>query len=372
MRVRKGFTLIELLVVMAIIALLMAILFPALAKAREAANRAACVSNLGQICKSMIVYSADNSGVFPRLDPPQSALGTYVQPTIVAEDKLSGSATAAGEINIKLGTDTTIPGGEDNPFDFDQYKAVAGMKANRCVSQNLWLLCREGYAQAELFLCRSSSQSSNRVDTTDGIYSGPRCFTSFPWENGPAKGGSSTEATISYSFPQPWTVASATGFGSVDMWNAEVEGRVAIGADNNNGLNPNATGGTVGSPSTGSLTDTDIPYNTLKDCVNSRNHTKEGQNILYGDGHAKFEKSPYVGVDYDNVYTSLVGAGTLAVTKNSSGYTATLTAQVLNVNPRDQSASAGTLLQRNSWDVVLLPVQSTDLSKWGDCKVTGP
>ncbi len=62
---RNGFTLIELLVVIAIIATLIAILLPALGKARQAARLAACASNVRQIGLSMTMYANNWRNWYP-------------------------------------------------------------------------------------------------------------------------------------------------------------------------------------------------------------------------------------------------------------------------------------------------------------------
>jgi len=60
MKVRTGFTLIELLVVIAIIAILMAILIPALNRVREQGKRAVCLSNVKQLGLAWVLYADDN------------------------------------------------------------------------------------------------------------------------------------------------------------------------------------------------------------------------------------------------------------------------------------------------------------------------
>jgi prepilin-type N-terminal cleavage/methylation domain-containing protein/prepilin-type processing-associated H-X9-DG protein len=59
---QRAFTLIELLVVIAIIAVLMAILMPALNRAREQGKRAMCIGNLRQLTLAWIMYADENDG----------------------------------------------------------------------------------------------------------------------------------------------------------------------------------------------------------------------------------------------------------------------------------------------------------------------
>ena len=65
---RTAFTLIELLVTVAIIAILAALLLPALSQAREKARQAVCMSNLKQIILGWQMYINDNEGCLPAYD----------------------------------------------------------------------------------------------------------------------------------------------------------------------------------------------------------------------------------------------------------------------------------------------------------------
>jgi len=76
-RLQNAFTLIELLVVIAIIAILAAMLLPALANSKEKARRISCVSNVKQVSMAMKMYVDDNNGNYPPRMPDPAAGAAY-------------------------------------------------------------------------------------------------------------------------------------------------------------------------------------------------------------------------------------------------------------------------------------------------------
>lgn len=82
---RQAFTLIELLVVICIIAILAAMLLPALQSARESASVATCVSNLGQISKGFQMYATNFNDFMPALTSLQESSGSCSWERAIAE-----------------------------------------------------------------------------------------------------------------------------------------------------------------------------------------------------------------------------------------------------------------------------------------------
>jgi prepilin-type N-terminal cleavage/methylation domain-containing protein len=307
----KGFTLIELLVVIAIIALLIAILLPALGKARESAKRAACGSNLKQIYTGMVLYSQDYSGTFPTTD----------------NSKMTDMAAETDCI-------CNLVSGEDKDSDLSS-------QTKGSISMMLWKLVRAEVAQVGVFLCPSSEQAGQKENLRDGSGTtndpGPTMFIDFPFYTTAAYVPTSAKPTnyISYSYVQPYTAFTGSK-GSWDYWGADCDARMVLGADQNNNTQPEYK--------QTSITDySKTSASNLKTYVNSKNHTGDGQNCTYGDGHVSFEKSAYVGIGNDNIYTSRNGQS------DSSG--ASYDPGKLDVRPdKDTNALGG------AYDTVLIPV----------------
>ena len=101
---------------------------------------------------------------------------------------------------------------------------------------------------------------------------------------------------LSYSYQNPYPSQSAIKSGF--KLNNSVGAEFAVAAD----LNP-GTGGKTDNV----LKPTPISSATEMRLANSNNHDKDGQNILYGDGHVAWESNPFVGVARDNIYVRAKG-----------------------------------------------------------------
>jgi prepilin-type N-terminal cleavage/methylation domain-containing protein len=181
---RRGFTLIEVLVVLAIIVLLLALLLPALEHAREQANNLKCAANLTQIGVSLLTYSNDNHGQFPR---------TIYDP---AAPVVFGSNAAA--------VDPFQPGGP---------------QAND-VTAALFLLMRTRRFPAILFVEPYTDEIENSPDPA--INPGSRSnFTDY-------------KKNLGYSYANPYasTAAVAAGF----QFNNKINPSFALAADQNPGI----------------------------------------------------------------------------------------------------------------------------------------
>jgi prepilin-type N-terminal cleavage/methylation domain-containing protein len=301
---RKAFTLIELLVVVAIIALLISILLPSLARAREITKRAVCASNLRGIGQGMKVYSNDNFDWYP--------IAAYAEGT-ANNNPGKHNVSYVGKMGLNYNIQPTTLTSESHP------------------SRSLFLLVIQGTCTAKQFVCPSSGDAEDDMRNTAG--SGQTAA-----QPGTNRFDFKGYPNLSYGYQLP--------FGPVARPNENLDARMAIAADKGPFFQQGSTSGDITPDSASTITTVALQgvsgeTNILKadnekwKNYNSRNHAGEGENVLFNDAHVDFVKKPIVGVNYDNIYTKV----------NSTSNTFTLEQSLLGKKPAD---TEGPLVETDS------------------------
>lgn len=284
----RGFTLVELLVVIGIIAVLIGILLPTLGKARDAGYRAACGSNLHQIGLMMLVYAQDNKGSFPR---------TYWYP-------LNGFAySSAGDHTWEGIRAFTNPNANDpftNPTvwnwdDVNNPGDPTKRTADNDITAALFLLVRYYSLSPAVFICPARNGGEYYPDKLNG--QPPRQRANFT-----KAANLAYSVTIMYPWDDDWVNSSRF------EWNTKAKGTFPLMADLNSGESLNGTNGincvvTVSGLFGGTGPTTPYDVKSLQKRANSNNHKKQGQNVLYADGHVNWATNAFCGYQNDNIYS---------------------------------------------------------------------
>ncbi len=316
-----GFTLIELLVVISIIAILVSILLPALAKARELANRAVCMANIRGIIQSMVTYSQSDAGTFPVIGmltywPNSTGYNSMYLNNVWADN--APAATAPGMVQSWYRWVGSNPPGAWGGPD---------------VWPSMWIPVLEGYTTPASFICPSDplavgpSLESNPTDTAiaqgsqtirPGYYLpnfGAVTVASVGEYNYSVWDGPGQGASYSIAFPWPWIggvqwIDTAPG----DWWTTSgANSQVPLVSD----MAPADTGTDAGVFQR--ITTTLPTANTYGPYIyNSGNHAGDGQNVGFGDDHVTWETSPYVGQNGDNIFTYTTATGVINGTTDTN------------------------------------------------------
>jgi prepilin-type N-terminal cleavage/methylation domain-containing protein len=287
---KKGFTLVELLVVIAIIAMLLAILMPALGKVRQLAQRIMCATNLSGIGKAILTYSTD--------------------------DKYE-SFPVAGSSDSTWDRGTSGSGYEgENSFDWRNPKAFPEVAGTHTVTlaSHLYLLIKYADVSPDQFICPGSDlkkfQLNNYLMT--GIAGNPTNITMTDvWDFGgdylnaeKDLSNSRNKGHQSYSYQSPVKIRGLENNADHRAFSVSNTSNPAtpVMADRNPFWQSPVDATSTARRYHWHITDKKV-YAPSIPAGNSTYHQKDGQNVLYADQHSKFEKSANCGIESDNIYT---------------------------------------------------------------------
>lgn len=321
---KKGFTLVELLVVIAIIAMLLAILMPALGKVRQLAQRMVCGTNLAGIGKAMMVYTND--------------------------DKYESYPIASvGLTGWSLNNSTTTAGISPWNWDFREAPGVTpntaatGTTYNNCtISACFYLLVKYADVSPDSFVCGGGEEK--KFDLS--LYKVPTSYTpaltmTDVWDFGTGlstalqTGATRGRGHVSYSYQNPFPLSSA--FPNAYPITTTSNPARAVAADRNPFWDASRSDEDL---MTWDTTDKILPTEYPKG--NATAHQKDGQNVLYADGHTKFEKSANCAIEQDNIYTTWGLAAGVALPTTATGTAGSNATRQRGGTTRPTSATATT------------------------------
>jgi len=287
---RKGFTLIELLVVVAIIALLISILLPSLSRARELAKRAVCASNLRGIGQGNHIYSNDNSESFPQHYFLAATVPVIPDTGIQYVGSLGTTTQLSINRNTQAGPNNTPP----------------AVPTRSHPSRSMFMLIIGGQSTPGQFICPSSGDTEDNLRNNGGDAVGGTESAAQPGRN---RFDFKGYDKLSYGYQVPYgRRARPTQKMDVRMViNADKGPYFRAGSESVAGTQSinDAASGVLPPTGTGWTTAVDILKKNNDDWrpYNSANHSGEGQEALFVDGHADWLKRPIGGVNNDNIYT---------------------------------------------------------------------
>ncbi len=302
---RKAFTLIELLTVIAIIALLISILMPAMGRAREMARRTVCQTNVRTIAQGSITYAAGNNSRFPSWTMRNSASGA---------NPAFGILPDPGFTQLGLGWNWD---GDLNNGDPDVTVPNVGDRHGN--SRNLWLLTQIQAGDPKTFVCPSDGEAGEPFQPADArnVYDVQnRSQLSYVFQyQGPGTATTNARGWNTSLRDDPKMVVAADWSPMLQAENANamdpadanahylnVAGSTNYTADllinTLDSLTPKFDTNTA----TGTYSFNNAAYNDVTD-LNSPCHRGEGQSIARLDGSAEFVQNPWAGAYMDNIYT---------------------------------------------------------------------